>query len=66
MPTALVQGRISTEHTERLRGLVGPDWTVLEWDPRKQGPEEFESWRCKQMSLSAARFPWTAGRPCRN
>ena len=41
MPTALIQGRVATEHTDRLRSLVGSDWEVLEWDPRKQEVEEF-------------------------
>lgn len=57
MPTALVQGRISTEHTERLRGLVGPDWTVLEWDPRKQGPEEFESLAVQADVIIGGKIP---------
>ena len=41
MPTALNQGRISTDHTERLRDLLGANWTVLEWDPRKHDTEAF-------------------------
>ncbi|MEM7425229.1 MAG: 2-hydroxyacid dehydrogenase [Pseudomonadota bacterium] len=41
MPTALVQGRIAADHTERLRGLAEPDWTILEWDPRKHDVDAF-------------------------
>ena len=41
MPTALIQGRVATEHTDRLRSLVGSDWEVLEWDPRKQEVDAF-------------------------
>ncbi|MEM1200985.1 MAG: 2-hydroxyacid dehydrogenase [Pseudomonadota bacterium] len=41
MPTALIQGRVATEHTDRLRSLVGSDWEVLEWDPRKQEEDAF-------------------------
>ena len=41
MPTALIQGRVATEHTDRLRSLLSEDWEVLEWDPRKNAVEEF-------------------------
>lgn len=41
MPTALIQGRVATEHTDRLRSLLNDDWQVLEWDPRKHAVEEF-------------------------
>ncbi len=41
MPTVLVQGRIATDHTERLRGLLDDSWTVLEWDPRKHAVDDF-------------------------
>ncbi len=41
MPTALIQGRIATDHTDRLRSLLSDDWQVLEWDPRKQDVAAF-------------------------
>lgn len=41
MPTALIQGRIATDHTDRLRGLLSDDWQILEWDPRHNAVEEF-------------------------
>jgi len=41
MPTALVQGRIATDHTDRLRELLDSSWTVLEWDPRKHDVDAF-------------------------
>jgi phosphoglycerate dehydrogenase-like enzyme len=41
MPTALIQGRIATDHTDRLRALLDSSWTVLEWDPRKHPVEAF-------------------------
>ncbi len=41
MPTALIQGRIATDHTPRLRSLLSDEWQVLEWDPRHNAVEEF-------------------------
>jgi phosphoglycerate dehydrogenase-like enzyme len=41
MPTALIQGRIATDHTERLRALLDSSWKVLEWDPRKHAADAF-------------------------
>lgn len=41
MPTALVQGRIATDHTEKLRALLDSRWTVLEWDPRRHDVDTF-------------------------
>lgn len=42
MPTALIQGRIATDHTERLREILGSGWNVVEWDPRKHSADAFE------------------------
>ena len=41
MPTALIQGRIATDHTERLRSNLSAGWTLLEWNPRKHPVESF-------------------------
>ena len=42
MSTALIQGRIATDHTDRLREILDSNWKVLEWDPRKHPIDAFE------------------------
>ncbi len=42
MSTALIQGRIATDHTDRLREVLDSSWKVLEWDPRKHPVDAFE------------------------
>ncbi len=42
MSTALIQGRIATDHTDRLREVLDSGWKVLEWDPRKHPVDAFE------------------------
>ncbi len=42
MSTALIQGRIATDHTDRLREILDSSWKVLEWDPREHPVDAFE------------------------
>ncbi len=57
MPTALIQGRIATDHTERLRDNLGSAWTVLEWDPRKHPVEDFAPMLAEADVIIGGRIP---------
>ena len=41
MPTALVQGRVSVQHAERLRSKLGSDWRVVTWTNGVDALEDF-------------------------
>ena len=41
MPTALVHGSIAVPHVARLRGKIGPEWTIKGWDPATDDVDAF-------------------------